>query len=196
MRCPLLLQPSLTLFCLPICRACFPLQRLEKRPSAWEKEQGCGAGDSVAKGSQEKTQDWEAVLCSLGGSPSSTWDHRCPPSWKPCPGCSSLPHGSNIRFSLCPVLHPSSLPWSPALELHGEEAGGPCPSRYLPCSGPKACANLPHPLGQGWGHFPGGVASAKPWEWLWCLGKMKTVLPRLRKLRGIRIPGVLVLHPS
>lgn len=116
---PLLLAHLLCLFSpvkvreMPVC--------LGERAGVW------GSVVTVAKGSQGMTQDREGVLCSLGGSPSSTWDHRCPPSWKPCPGCSSLPHSSNIRFSLCPVLHPSSLPWSPGLELHGEEAGGLCP---------------------------------------------------------------------
>lgn len=139
-------------------------------------ELGCGVGDSVAKGSQEKTQDWEVELsfssqlvpnCSFSGglyslrdSLSSTADHlfllrggstQVPP----------LPCNSNTRF-LFPVLHPFSLLGSSGLELSGEEARGLCPFGDSPCLGLKADANLPYPLGQGWGHFPGELPLKSP----------------------------------
>lgn len=178
LRCPLLLQLSLTFFCEPICCASVSPAKVRGMPlSAWETERGCGAGHSVAQGCLDRTKNWEVlipapplttleescpfqaavflvlVLCSLGDSPSSTWGHSVPPSCKRGPGCSSLP--CNTRCSLFPILHPSSLLASPRLELNREEAGGLCLFRDSSCLGLKACANLPHPVGQGWGHSSG-----------------------------------------
>ena len=117
------------------------------------------------------------------------------PFMEAMPRGSSPPRGSSIGFSLCPVLTPSCPPRSPGLELQEEEAGGLCGSMIHPLRSQSLCQPA-SPTHSGLGPLPWGVASVKPWEWLWCLRKRKMELPGPRKPRGIRIPGVRVLHLS
>ena len=135
------------------------------------------------------------LCCALSGAPELHLGSPLSPLSEPMPRCSSLPRSSSTRFSLGPVLTPSCPPQSPGLQPQEEEAGGLCASMIHPLRSQSVCQPA-SPTHSGLGLLPWGVASIKPWEQLWCLRKRKMVLPGPRKLRGIRIPGVRVLHLS
>ena len=135
------------------------------------------------------------LCCALSGAPELHLGSPLSPLSEPMPRCSSLPRSSSNRFSLGPVLTPSCPPQSPGLQPQEEEAGGLCASMIHPLRSQSVCQPA-SPTHSGLGLLPWGVASIKPWEQLWCLRKRKMVLPGPRKLRGIRIPGVRVLHLS
>lgn len=157
MRHPLVLELSLSPFCESIC--CASVSPCKVKHSCLHRSRGV-AGDSVAKGSQEKMQEREVELSfssqldtnHLGGVISLS---GCSFPGGLCPLRDSLSSNvvtsssfmeiaprlllsacnSSTRFSLFPVLHPSSLLESPRLELSAEEAGGLCPFGDSPCSG-------------------------------------------------------------
>ena len=173
MRCPPLLELSLTLSTCPSALPLFPQQRRERCPSAWEEEQECGAGDCVSEGSQEKPKNPEDrdALGTLQVPAGITPVPLHGGLTQPAPLC--LASGSLSSLSSTHPLSQGAQGWS----CREGKLEGRAASSDSPCSGLKACANLPHPLGQGWGHLPEELPLQKPWEWLCCLQEMQMVLP-------------------